>query len=266
MTRTRSSLAEVDRRRQEVLDYVVAHGEVRTDDLAERFDVSLTTMHRDLEQLAQRRLLRKERGHAAPFPTLTMETATRFRADANRHAKEALCAAVADGVRPGDTVVLDDSTTVFPLAARLARMDPITVVTNSLNVARLFDEAPAADVTLLGGRYRGEFGSCIGPDVLHALGRIHADVTVVSAVSVLGGRLFHPIREYAEIKEAMVDCSEKSWLLVDSSKFGKSATHAYSDIRRYDRVVTDSGTPGQELAALRELHVPLTVVDRAPAP
>ncbi|MGW7245595.1 DeoR/GlpR family DNA-binding transcription regulator [Streptomyces decoyicus] len=261
MASTRSSLAEVDRRRQDVLAHVVEHGEVRIDDLARRFGVSLATMHRDLDQLAERRLLRKERGRAAPFPSLTMETATRFRIGVNRAVKEALCAAVADEIRPGSTVVLDDSTTVFPLAARIARTEAVTVVTNSLGVARLFDETPGADVTLLGGRYRGEFGSCVGPDVLRALGRIHADLAVMSTVSVLSGRLFHPIRDYAEIKEAVLDCAQRSLLLVDHTKFGKTATHAYSDIARYDRVVTDRGVAAEELAELGRRGVSVEVVD-----
>ncbi|MFI1741327.1 DeoR/GlpR family DNA-binding transcription regulator [Streptomyces sioyaensis] len=261
MASTRSSLAEVDRRRQDVLAHVVEHGEVRIDELARRFGVSLATMHRDLDQLAERRLLRKERGRAAPFPTLTMETATRFRLGVNLPVKEALCAAVAEEIRPGSTIVLDDSTTVFPLAARIARTEAVTVVTNSLGVARLFDDTPGADVTLLGGRYRGEFGSCVGPEVLRALGRLRADLAVMSAVSVLGGRLFHPIRDYAEIKEAMLDCAQRSLLLVDHTKFGKSATHAYGDIGQYDRVVTDRGTPAGELAEFRRMGVSVEVVD-----
>ncbi|MEU9124901.1 DeoR/GlpR family DNA-binding transcription regulator [Streptomyces sp. NPDC048506] len=261
MASARSSLAEVDRRRQDVLAHVVAHGEVRIDELARHFGVSLATMHRDLDQLAERRLLRKERGRAAPFPHLTMETATRFRIGVNRTVKEALCAAVADEVRPGCTVVLDDSTTVFPLAARIARTEAVSVITNSLGVARLFDEAPGAEVTLLGGRYRGEFGSCVGPDVLRALGRLHADLAVMSAVSVLGGRLFHPVREYAEIKEAVLDCAQRSLLLVDHTKFGKAATHSYGDITRFDRVVTDRGAPAGEVAALHRLGVTVDVVD-----
>lgn len=128
-------------------------------------------------------------------------------------------------------------------------------------MARLFDETPGTEVTLLGGRYRGEFGSCVGPDVLRGLGRLRADLAVMSAVSVLGGRLFHPIREYAEIKEAVLECAQRSLLLVDHSKFGKTATHAYGDIRHYDRVVTDAGTPAEELTALRREDVTVDVID-----
>ncbi|MFI9079688.1 hypothetical protein ACIGW8_25000 [Streptomyces sioyaensis] len=82
-----------------------------------------------------------------------------------------------------------------------------------------------------------------------------------SAVSVLGGRLFHPIRDYAEIKEAMLDSAQRSLLLVDHTKFGKSATHAYGAIGQYDRVVTDRGAPAGELAEFARRGVSVEVVD-----
>ena len=72
--------------------------EIRIADLATRFDVSLMTMHRDLDVLAERHMLRKERGRAVAYPALTMETATRFREDANLAEKRAMCNA---GIRVG---------------------------------------------------------------------------------------------------------------------------------------------------------------------
>lgn len=112
--RTRSSQVAVEERRQTILRHVVEHGETRIDDLAEHFGVSLMTMHRDLDDLAQRSLLRKERGRAIAFPAVTMETATRFRESNNASAKAALCAAAVARIRPGSTILMDDSTTLFP--------------------------------------------------------------------------------------------------------------------------------------------------------
>ena len=54
---------------------------------------------------------------------------------------------------------------------------------------------------------------------------------------------------------------QRSLLLVDHTKFGKTATHAYGDIARYDRVVTDRGMPAEELAELRRRGVTVEVVD-----
>ncbi|UYQ60695.1 DeoR/GlpR family DNA-binding transcription regulator [Streptomyces peucetius] len=259
--RTRLSQAAVEERRQAVLRHVVEHGETRIDDLADRFGVSLMTMHRDLDDLDKRHLLRKERGRAVAFPALTMETATRFRENAALAAKTALCAAVLDRIRPGSTVLMDDSTTLYPLTPALAKLDQLTVVTNSVALAQRLGSAPGVDVTLLGGRYHGDFNSCTGPTVTRALSRIRADLALMSATAVLSGRLFHPLSEYVEVKLAMLASAERSLLLVDHSKFGKTATHEYGTAADYEAVLTDTGTPDTEIAALRGFGVPVETVD-----
>src|SRR5688500_17001460 len=127
------------------------------------------TIHRDLDDLAGRHLLRKERGRAVAFPALAMETATRFREISALAAQNALCAAVALRIRPGSTVLMDDSTTLFPLVPALTRLDQLHVVTNSVGLAQRIGPAPGINVTLLGGGYRGDFNSCTGPTVTRAL-------------------------------------------------------------------------------------------------
>lgn len=259
--KARSSQATVEQRRQNILRYVVEHGETRIDELADHFQVSLMTMHRDLDELAGRHLLRKKRGRALAFPALTMETATRFRESENLPAKKAICATAAAWIQPGNTVVMDDSTTLYPLAASLVGIEQLTVVTNSVGIARLLGDAPDVTVTLLGGQYRGEFNSCIGPEVARALSRIQADIALMSATAILEGRLFHPLREYADVKEAMIACSDRALLLADHTKFGKTATHAFGTISAYETVITDSATPESEITAIRNLGVRVEVIE-----
>lgn len=261
MARTRPSDAEVEQRRQQVLRHVIDSGEIRIDQLTERFGVSLMTMHRDLDDLAERRLLRKLRGKVAAYPALTMETAKRFREGLNLARKEALSAAALREVQPGQTVFLDDSTTLFPLVRRLAEIERLVVITNSLEEARILGESESAEILLLGGRYT-EFDSCIGPDTTAALSRMRADIGFVSATAIAGGRLYHPVRDYAELKRAALAAANRNVLVVDSSKFGRTATYAHGDVSAYDLVITDSETPAEELAAMRELGARVEVVDR----
>ncbi|WP_309484305.1 DeoR/GlpR family DNA-binding transcription regulator [Streptomyces himalayensis] len=259
--RTRSSQAAVEERRQAVMRHVVEHGETRIDDLADLFGVSLMTMHRDLDDLAQRSLLRKERGRAVAFPAVTMETATRFRESTAISAKAAVCHAAIGRIRPGSTVLMDDSTTLFPLAPALAQLDQITVITNSVGLAQRLGSAQGVDVTLLGGRYHGDFNSCTGPQVTRTLSRIRADLALMSATAVLSGQLFHPLSEYVEVKLAMLASADQALLLVDHSKFGKTATHAYGTVADYDAVITDTSTPDAEIAAIRGFGIPVEAVD-----
>jgi DeoR/GlpR family transcriptional regulator of sugar metabolism len=265
--KARLSHAAVEKRRQDILRYVAEHGEIRIDDLATRFEVSLMTMHRDLDDLAGRHLLRKQRGRAVAFLALTMETATRFREGSDLAAKTALCAAAADRIRPGSTVLMDDSTTLYPLASALSRLDQVTVVTNSVGLAQRLGSAPGVAVTLLGGRYQGEFNSCTGPEVTRALSRIRADLTLMSATAICEGRLFHPLQEYVEVKEAMLASADRALLLVDHSKFGKTATYAYGTVAAYEAVITDTATADEEIAAIHGLGVPVEATDPGePAP
>jgi DeoR/GlpR family transcriptional regulator of sugar metabolism len=117
------------------------------------------------------------------------------------------------------------------------------------------------NVTLLGGHYRGDFNSCTGPSVTRALSHIRADLALMSATAVLDGRLFHPLNDYVEVKLAMLASAEQALLLVDHSKFGKTATYAYGTVADYHTVITDTGTPDTELAAIRDLEVPVETVE-----
>ncbi|HKS49410.1 MAG TPA: DeoR/GlpR family DNA-binding transcription regulator [Amycolatopsis sp.] len=243
----RPSDAEVEQRRQEILRFVIDRQEVRIDELTERFRVSLMTMHRDLDDLADRRLVRKLRGRVEAYPALTIETAKRFRETLNVNYKEALADLAIGEVRTGQTLFLDDSTTVFPLARKLS--GPLVVITNSLEVARILGDARDVEVLMLGGRYT-EFDSCIGPDTISALSRMRADLGFVSATAIASGRLFHPDREYAELKTSALRVSDRNVLLADHSKFGKTATYAYGDVSDYDLLITDDETPGDELEAI----------------
>ncbi|QRP45338.1 DeoR/GlpR family DNA-binding transcription regulator [Amycolatopsis sp. FDAARGOS 1241] len=245
MPKTRPSDAAVEQRRQDILDHVIERGEVRIDDLTARFGVSLMTMHRDLDDLAERRLLRKLRGKVEAYPALTMETASRFTLHSAE--KVALAEAAVKHVEPGQTVFVDDSTTLFPLVERLAEIPGLTVITNSLRAARLL--GTGVDVVVAGGRYDAEYDSCSGPDVLALLDRTRADVAFVSVSAVAVGRLFHPVRDYAELKKAVLRAANRNVLVLDHSKFGRTATYAHGDVGDYDLLITSEATPTEEIEA-----------------
>ncbi|MFI1157740.1 DeoR/GlpR family DNA-binding transcription regulator [Streptomyces sioyaensis] len=260
MRTSRGSEAEVEERRQAVLRHVAQEGEIRITDLAARMHVSVMTMHRDLDNLHERQLLRKGRGVATAFSNVAMESALRFRENTNVAVKNAIADALVDEVSPGDTVLIDCGSTLFPLARRLATVDGIRVITNSLRITYLLAASPA-EVTLLGDRFYEDFESCAGPQTRRQLEDIRATVAFVTATSVRDGRLFHPVRAYAESKQAYLQAADRAVLAVDHSKFGRTATYAYGDVSGYDLLVTDTGTPERELKPVRDLGIEVRTVD-----
>ncbi|MEU1408583.1 DeoR/GlpR family DNA-binding transcription regulator [Streptomyces sp. NPDC005728] len=260
MRTSRGSEAEVEERRQAVLRLVSQEGEARIAELAERMGVSVMTMHRDLDNLHERQLLRKGRGVATAYSNVAMESALRFREYTNVALKTAIADALAEEVSPGDTVLIDCGSTLFPLARRLASVDGLRVITNSLRITHLLAASPA-EVTLLGDRYYEDFESCAGPQSRRQLQDIRATVAFVTATSVRDGRLYHPVREYAETKQAYLQAADRAVLAVDHSKFGRTATYPYGDVSGYQLLVTDTDAPEDELRAVRNLGVKVRTID-----
>lgn len=265
MARVRTTTAALEERRQAVLARVMAAGDIGIDRLAEEFEVSLMTMHRDLDALAGRALLRKYRGRAATLPAVTVEAATELRKQARLAEKEAIAEAALAELPPRGALLMDDSTTLFPLARRLDECGRYTVITNSIGIARIVAATEHSQAILLGGDYQGAFDSTIGPEVLRALHRLRADLALMSAVAVTGGRLYHPIHGYAAVKEAMLDAAERHLLLVDSAKFGRHAPFGHGDVSAYHLVVTDTGLPHGEEKAIGRLGVRLLLAETGSA-
>ncbi|MFR9728299.1 DeoR/GlpR family DNA-binding transcription regulator [Saccharopolyspora sp. MS10] len=255
----RKSKAEVEQRRQAVLRHVSKGGEVRIDELAARLGVSLMTMHRDLDDLHERKLLHKRRAVALSLATVDIESSLQFRENMHRGAKTAIGEELCNHVSPGSTVLLDCGSTLFPLARQLGHVEDVHVITNSLRVTYLLSES-GRQTTLLGDRFYPEFESCAGPEIVRQLDRFHIDVAFLTATCVQEGRLSHPMREYAENKEAFVRVAGRSVLAVDHSKFGLSATYAYGDVRSYDVLVTDDAAPPGETAMAQALGVQVVAV------
>jgi DeoR/GlpR family transcriptional regulator of sugar metabolism len=263
MARGRTTPVDLEARRQRVLTRVVERGETRIDELAEEFEVSLMTMHRDVDDLAQRALVRKLRGRVAPMPPVTLEMPTEVRTHVQLKEKEAIAALALDELAPDTTILMDDSTTLFPLARRLSERGRFTVVTNSLGITQILGPESKVQVHLLGGKYNRDFNSTTGPEVDKSLRRFHGDTALMSATAVTGGRLYHPLQDYAAVKEAMLSSAKRRFLLLDHTKFGRRSTFGYGDVSSYELVITDSRTPAHEIAAMRDLGVEVLVVDSA---
>lgn len=103
-------------RRQLIRERVAADGFVRSAELAADFGVSLMTVHRDLDTLQAEGWLRKMRGGATSLPSVDYQGTVAQRNDTEGELKRLLSAAALELVEPGQTIMLDDSTTCLPLA------------------------------------------------------------------------------------------------------------------------------------------------------
>lgn len=239
-------------RRSIITDLVLEHGSVSAQDLAERFGVSVMTVHRDLDELQRQGVLRKARGIATAQPSGTFESNVEYRRRVNAQAKRAIAARAAALVEPGTSILLDDSTTAAHLIPHLAALAPLTVATNYLSALTELSRIDGLHVIALGGTYDAQHDSFLGTTCVEAIRSMRFDTSFISTSAVTAGHAFHQEDRIVAVKREMVAASDGCHLLVDHSKLTRSALHRLLPLEGFTSVIVDSATPPEHLVRLRE--------------
>lgn len=229
----------------------MAQGSVRIEQLAERFNISLMTVHRDLDELENRGILRKTRGVATATSTSLVESSDVYRANRQSEEKEALALAAMRFIEPGQAIFLDDSTTVMRMAPHLAGKAPLTVITNVLTLMNELRATRGITLLGLGGQYYNWCSSFMGHMTTQAISNLRTDVSVMSTSAIIDDVVFHQFLETVDVKRAMFEASRTRILLADHTKFEHQALHALVPLRSFDVVIVDDGTDHEHVLRLR---------------
>ena len=246
-------------RQHAVTELVISEGSVRIEDVAERFGVSLMTVHRDLDKLESRGILRKTRGVATATSTSVIESSDVYRSNRQAAEKEALAVAAMDYIEPGQAIILDDSTTVMRIARHLAGKAPITVITNTLTLMNELRDTNGITLLGLGGLYYNWCSAFMGPMTRHEIAQFHADTFIMSTSAITNDVVFHQYLETLDTKRAMFEASNKRVLLADHTKFERQALHAMVPLRAFDAVIVDDGTSRMDIERMRNTGINVVV-------
>ncbi|HET8590470.1 MAG TPA: DeoR/GlpR family DNA-binding transcription regulator [Nakamurella sp.] len=246
-------------RRQAIARHVLANGTVTAAALAEEFGISVMTVHRDLDELERHGVVRKHRGGVTAQPSSVFESHLTYRMGQAAAAKAAIAREARNLVEPGMAVMLDDSTSVLALAHLLDEVNPLTVITNFVEVIRLATGWPGTRVIALGGEYNAPHDSFLGVPCIEALANLRVDVLFASTSTVSGGFVYHQEQEIVLVKRAMLTAAARKVLLVDSSKLGRLALHRLAPLSDFDVVITDDGADPEAVRQMREERVQVIV-------
>lgn len=230
-------------RQQKITDFVVERGSASVAELAEFTGVSHMTVHRDVDELARRGLLRKFRGGVSAQPSTVFESNAEYRLGAHVEAKAAIAKQALTQVEPGMSILLDDSTSGLALAKLLHEVTPLTVATNYLRCVETLKEVEDLRLICIGGDYSATHDSFLGMDCLEAIDRISVDMAFVSTSSMDAEMTFHQEPDIVLVKRAMLSSAQTKVLLMDSSKMPRPALHRLAPVDDYDRLVVDSAVP-----------------------
>ena len=253
-------------RRDQIRQRVVDEGFVGIKELAEAYDVSVMTVHRDLDALQSKGWLRKVRGGATAQPSALYHGDVRHRLQAMADAKKQLAEAAAELVTPGESILIDDSTTGLAVAELLPARGPLTVITNFLALIKRLSAEPGIDLIALGGAYYPAYDAFLGLRTCEAAASLRADILFMSTTAITNGYCYHQSQETVAVKRALMDAADRRILLVDHSKFTKNGLHQLAPLTAFDLVIVDPSTPEDEITAQRSAGVNLHVAGVDPPP
>jgi DeoR/GlpR family transcriptional regulator of sugar metabolism len=254
-----SQLIALRDRRERIRLRVVDEGFARIEDLAEAFGVSLMTIHRDLDALQTQGWLRKVRGGATAQPSALHHGDVRHRAQTMVTAKERLAESALELVEPGQSVMVDESTTGLEVAKLLPSRGPLTVITNFLAIVNQLAGEPGIDLIALGGEYYPAYDAFLGLRTSEAIRSLRADILFMSTTAITNGQCYHQSLDTIAVKRALMDAVDRRVLLVDHTKFSRSGLHQLATLTAFDLVIVDNGTSPDDVAKLQAQGVPLRI-------
>lgn len=240
-------------RQQVILEQAQSKGAVRTSDLAQFFDVSEETVRRDLEKLTEAGHLARTHGGATTSELQRVEIDHTQREAQHLDEKKSVARKAATFIKPGETILLDASSTALQLVAAFADIKDVHVVTYSQEVSELLVRRAHSQLTLLGGAYDPPTRSYCGMLTESALRHIRIDRFFFSCKGVDPATgLSEANNEQARLKKAILDHAEACYLLADHSKIGLRSNYFFSPLEKIPTLITDSGISPSALSLLEQ--------------
>jgi len=227
-----------------LLDVVRAHGPQTIEALAERFGVTLQTVRRDVQRLAEARLLSRFHGGVRLPGSTTENIAYRQRQAMESEAKARIARAIAQRVPNGCSLILNIGTTIEAVAHGLLHHRGLRVITNNLHVAALLSTNPDCEVIVAGGLVRGADQGIVGEATVDFMRQFKVDIGLIGISAIEADGTLRDF-DYREVKVArtIIEQSREVWLAADRSKFNRPAMVELARLNEVDVVFTDAPPP-----------------------
>ena len=149
-----------------LLKVVQELGSVTVEQLADKLGVTLQTVRRDVQRMAETGQLTRFHGGVRVPSSTTENIGHQQRVNLNSEAKTRIARSVAAAVPNDCSLILNIGTTTEAIARALLRHTGLRVITNNLNVASILSANPNSEVIVVGGVVRGRDQGIVGEAVL----------------------------------------------------------------------------------------------------
>ena len=247
-------------RQLQLLEEVRQRQSASVEQLADTLGVTLQTVRRDVQRLAEQGLVMRFHG-GVRMPNSTVENlAHTQRETLHAEGKARIARAVAAQVPHGCSLILNIGTTTEAIARALLHHRGLRVLTNNLNVAASLSGNPDCEVIVAGGVVRPRDRGIVGEAAVDFIRQFRVDIALIGISGIESDGTLRDF-DYREVKVAqtIIEHAREVWLAADHSKFNRPAMVQLATLEQIDRLFTDAAPPEPFPSLLQAADVVCTV-------
>ena len=247
-------------RQLQLLEEVRQRQSASVEQLADTLGVTLQTVRRDVQRLAEQGLVMRFHG-GVRMPNSTVENlAHTQRETLHAEGKARIARAVAAQVPHGCSLILNIGTTTEAIARALLHHRGLRVLTNNLNVAAILSGNPDCEVIVAGGVVRPRDRGIVGEAAVDFIRQFRVDIALIGIWGIEPDGSLRDF-DYREVKVAqtIIEHAREVWLAADHSKFNRTAMVQLATLEQIDRLFTDAAPPEPFPSLLQAADVVCTV-------
>lgn len=248
----------MNQRNEQLLNIVNQHKKIEVNELADLLQVSKVTIRKDLTQLENRGLLRRQHG----FAIINNPNDLKFRLAQNYDTKRKIAHAAAQLVENNETIMIESGSTCALLAEELAQSKKhVTIITISFFIANYVRDYPNITVNVLGGEYQPDAQVTVGPITKSMLNNFHAQKLFIGVdgfddqYGFYGNDIMR-----ADTGIAMAENADQAYVLTDSSKFKTKSTVRQLSFQQVYEVITDNQLENATTEQLKKNHIKVKLI------
>lgn len=254
-------MASIEERRKYISETINKHGFVQVALLAKTFNVTQTTIRKDLNYLESKGLLRRAYGSALPVEEQVMDIALKKKVLLNYDKKQRIGRCAAQMIAENDSILISSGSTLAIFAEHIQPKGRLNVVTSAVNISTKLGEIPGITVMQIGGILYSNTLSATGNDAIQALRSVYCSKLFLGVDGIdLNYGVSSGTVEEAELIAQMMKSSSRTIVLTDSSKFGRKGFGRICNVEKIHTLITDSGISDYMKSELEQMGVEVIIV------
>jgi DeoR family ulaG and ulaABCDEF operon transcriptional repressor len=252
------------KRRKRLLKLLAEHQSVTVAQFIAWLGASPATVRRDINWLAERKLLARTRGgaqHVTPKTEAYPLSSETFQHNilCRTADKRAIARHAASMCEDGETIIINGGTTTFMMAEFLAEKR-LKILTNSFMMAERLLVSSKNEIIVPGGTIYREQNVILSPFDNDITQHHYASKMFMSVhgLSLLGLMEADPVLIQAE--KRLISQTEELVVLADSSKFKRTAGLILCGLDKVSCVITDTDAPDNAVQMLEQVGVKVVTV------